>query len=262
MVPDDAALARTAAGAAVLAGRYLRSRFRQPAAARVKGHAHDVVTEADAHAEAIIREALQRALPGTQIVGEEGGRHGRGEVCWYVDPIDGTYNFLRGIPLFCVSIGACVAGRYVAGCVYDPVHDELFTATGAGLQLNGEPARRPDKRDTPLVLCDIPTAGVAPIPEESALLRYLMATAADTRRIGSSALSLAYVAVGRADIAANADVYPWDTAAGRLLVTAAGGTFVDAPPVAPASGPGGFVAWGPGWAEPGRQVAALLYTPP
>jgi myo-inositol-1(or 4)-monophosphatase len=224
-VQHERRLVEVAGRAAVAAGDYLRRQFAQVRTATRKGAAHDVVTVADARAEAMIREGLTAAVPGCTVIGEEGGRSGTGTVIFHVDPIDGTYNFVRGIPLFCVSIGVSVAGRDV------------------GLRHNGYPACPVPHDGPPLVLCDLPTAGVAPVPAEYELLADLLALAADVRRIGSSALALAWVAIGRADVAANADAFPWDTAAGRALVRAAGGGYLDVPTQPRLDRPGGFVAW-------------------
>ncbi len=242
-VQHERRLVEVAGRAAVAAGDYLRRQFAQVRTATRKGAAHDVVTVADARAETMIRDQLTAAVPGCTVIGEEGGRSGTGTVVFHVDPIDGTYNFVRGIPLFCVSIGVSVAGRDVGGCVYDPIRADLFSADPAGLRHNGYPARPVPHDGPPLVLCDLPTAGVAPVPAEYELLADLIALAADVRRIGSSALALAWVAIGRADVAANADAYPWDTAAGRALVRAAGGGYLDVPTQPRLDRPGGFVAW-------------------
>jgi myo-inositol-1(or 4)-monophosphatase len=236
---DTGALVDIAARACVTAGRYLLERVDRPGDVAVKSSPHDVVTEVDAHAEALIRRELLAACPESTVVGEElGGQAGSG-ICWYVDPLDGTYNFVRGLPMFCVSIGVTVAGAAVGGCVYDPVRDELYSACAGLLRRNGAPVVPHDDRGTiPLVLTDIPgDAGEL----ELALFTDLLA-AAEVRRIGSSALALAHVACGRADVAVNADVYAWDVVAGRALVEAAGGGFVPVPDLR-TDRPGGFVAW-------------------
>jgi myo-inositol-1(or 4)-monophosphatase len=263
MSSDSEALISLAARAATEAGRYLAGQFRAGDAARAKAasHRHDVVTQSDAAAEAMIRAALAAGCPGSRVIGEELGAGGEpgAEVCWYVDPIDGTHNFARGLALFCVSVGVAVGGAMAGGCVYDPVRDELFTAAGGQLRLNGQPVprRRPAGAGPLLVLTDIPSAGVAADPAEHALLADLL-DLADLRRIGSSALALAYVAAGRADLAVNADVYAWDIAAGGALVTAAGGGMRTVPTGLRTTRPGGFVAWRPGLASAGGRIARAL----
>ncbi|MBP2702782.1 inositol monophosphatase [Microbispora sp. RL4-1S] len=281
---DAGRLVEIAAAAAVQAGTYLTGRYGSGSATTSKGARHDVVTVADGRAETLIRAALSAACPGGVVVGEEqgesggtggaGGAGGAGDggdateeaaeeaaghdVRWYVDPVDGTHNFARGLGMFAVSIGVRVAGRWAGGVVYDPVRGELFTAAGGVLRMNGEPPARaghgPDP--LPMVLTDIPTAGLRD-PAEFALFAELLETA-DVRRIGSSALALAHVAAGRADLAANADVFVWDVAAGRVLVEAAGGGFAGVPGEPGTDRRTGFVAWGPGFEEAGRRLAASL----
>ncbi|GAA2698634.1 inositol monophosphatase family protein [Actinoplanes palleronii] len=251
-----------AAQSAVDAGRLIRHRFRGPIGTSTKQAAHDVVTTVDLAAEESIRAALRGAAPHSSVVGEEGGATiGAGDPVWLVDPIDGTYNFVRGIPFFCVSIGLRIAGRTVGGCVYDPIHEELFTAADGRAWLNGTPlpTRTSEPPAPPLVLCDIPNAGGPPAAAETDLLAALLTAAADVRRLGSSALALAYVAAGRADLAANADVYDWDTAAGRALVTATGGGYLSHPDPLPTLRRGSFVAWAPAYEALGRSVGGALH---
>ncbi|MBU2665908.1 inositol monophosphatase [Actinoplanes bogorensis] len=250
-----------AAQAAVDAGRVIRRAFRGPVTVSAKGAAHDVVTGADRAAEELIRSALLALSPHSTVIGEEGGAApGRDDApVWVVDPIDGTYNFVRGIPFFAVSIGLRIGGRTAGGCVYDPVHDELFTAAGDSAWLNGTPLPAPPAAaGPPLVLCDIPNAGRPPRAAETDLLATLLTEAADVRRLGSSALALAWVAAGRADLAANADVYDWDTAAGRALVTATGGGYLSHPDPLPTTRQGAFVAWTAPHEKLGRAVGDFL----
>ncbi|GGV18527.1 inositol monophosphatase [Actinomadura cremea] len=265
------ALLDAAAAAARRAGRALMEDFRgAPGGARAKHgtHPHDVVADADAAAEASIRADLAAACPGSIVVGEETGTAGadpedgtgRG-VRWYVDPVDGTHNYVRGLPLFCVSIGLTVHGRPVGGCVYEPARDELYTAldTDAGRRLlrDGRPVRPPAPRPVPLVLTDAPRPGAAPEAAELELFAALLA-AADVRRIGSAALALAYVATGRADMAVTPDAFAWDCAAGRVLVTAAGCGFATVPAEPSADRPGAFAAWRPELAELGATTVGAL----
>ncbi|MGP3910927.1 inositol monophosphatase family protein [Nonomuraea sp. 10N515B] len=255
---DHEQLVALAATAAAEAGSLLVTGFGQGAGTRAKSGRHDVVTEADARAEAVIRTVLAASCPDSAIVGEESGTSGAGEVEWQVDPIDGTHNFARGLGLWAISIGVSVRGDPVGGVVYDPVRRELFTAAGGVLRVNGTPVCRsvapPDP--LPVVLTDIPTPGVGD-PAEARLHTELV-EAADVRRIGSSALALAYVAAGRADMAANADVFVWDVAAGRALVVAAGGGFAGVPDEPGTERRSGFVAWGPLFAAQGRDLADRL----
>ena len=254
-------LLRAAESAAVRAGAALSERLLQGGVElRAKTSAYDVVTEADVAAEAVIRQTLRESFPASAVLGEEEGGDdvGGAGIRWIVDPIDGTHNFARSLPLFCVSIGIELAGQIVGGCVFDPVRGELYTAMQGEFRLNGRPVatRAAAPEVMPLVLTDIPSAGVRD-PAELALFMALL-DVSDVRRIGSSALALAAVAAGRADLAVNADAYIWDIAAGSALVTAAGGGFVAVPEDPRTEQPGGFVAWRPGFEELGRRTAAAL----
>jgi len=253
------ALVRTAGEAALGAGRILRRRFRDGVTPHAKHgtHEHDVVTVADLEAETMIKRDLTTAFPGSVVIGEEsGGDETDADIRWHVDPIDGSHNFACGVPLFCVSIGVTVRGTPVGGCVYDPVHDELFSSAGGWPTLNGLPVPAPPARAQPLLLSDLPRPGTAPDPAELTLFAELL-TAADVRRIGSAALALAYVACGRADAAVTADAFSWDIAAGRTLVTGAGGGFATVGDPS-TTRPGGFAAWRPGHEELGRAALAGL----
>ncbi|WFE60221.1 inositol monophosphatase family protein [Micromonospora sp. WMMD712] len=258
---DCQRLARAAVHAGIEAGNFLRHQFRRQVDVRTKdgvgdpeAHVRDVVSECDLRAEDMIRQRLQDVAPGSRIIGEEHGSYGDGDLCWYVDPIDGTYNFVRGLPLFCVSIGFSVAGVPRGGCVYDPSHEELFVAVDGRLSVNGRPWRspRPVPATSPLVLTDIPH-GNRPHPADRDLLLRL-SRHAEVRRLGSSALALAWLAVGRADAAANTDIFAWDVAAGRCLVEAAGGRFVMMPDPTGTAWRGSFVAWTAAGAQVGPRL--------
>ncbi|MEU8382408.1 inositol monophosphatase family protein, partial [Streptosporangium sp. NPDC048865] len=132
-----AELSAVAAEAARAVGDRLRGAFRSRPAVETKMDFHDPVTEHDRAAEEIIREVIGRRVPGSTIIGEEGGSEGSGEIRWYVDPIDGTANFAAGLPFFCVSVAAAVGDEVVAGVVYDPVRDDEFRADLGGAWCNG-----------------------------------------------------------------------------------------------------------------------------
>src|SRR5215213_3887501 len=129
-----------AVGAARDAGAYFTPYAGKIAFDEKKGF-YDPVTECDKESERRIVERIFREHPDSTIVGEEGGQQGSGDVHWYVDPIDGTNNFVAGIPFFCVSIAAALGDRLLAGVVYDPSRDEVFAASLAGATVNGEPMR-------------------------------------------------------------------------------------------------------------------------
>jgi myo-inositol-1(or 4)-monophosphatase len=202
----------------------------------------DQVSTADLEVETFLRKFLVTGAPGSAVVGEELGS-ASARITWYVDPIDGTRNFVRGLPLSCISVAAAVDGTLVAGCVLDPFRDELFTAAvdvpfavrSTGLTIT------PGAGPRPLVLTDIPLPG-SPYRGEMDLLGDLL-TVADVRRVYSTALSLAWVAAGRADAAANLGIHPWDVAAGAVLVRASGGRFHEIGPDGFAAGRGEIVDW-------------------
>lgn len=236
----------------------LRKRAAEGVAARRKGDGFDVVTAADVEAEEWLRAELRAAVPGSVVVGEEhGGRAGAG-VTWYVDPVDGTGNYLRGVPLVCVSVGVAVRGRLVGGCVLDVFREECFTG-GDGLPLRvwspgGQVA--PAAATAPLVLTDVPLPGR--VTDEAMSFLGDLLRRAEVRRVYCTALSLAWVAAGRADAACNLGVHPWDVAAGAALVRAANGTFRNLDGTEPSTPAPGFVAAAPGAGELGAWLATRL----
>ncbi len=215
----DAAQEMAREAAAALVSYYGRTGF------RLKGE-FDLVTEADVASEKIVVERLQSRFPSHAIVAEESGLHkAASEYCWYIDPLDGTTNFAHGHPMFCVSMGLERAGELVAGVVYNPIHDEMYSCElGGGAWLNGrriqvsKAARLADS----LVATGFPSRK----RHENVNVHffYQMAMASHgVRRSGSAALDLAYVACGRLDAFWEFGLNAWDTAAGALLVTEAGG---------------------------------------
>ncbi|MFC4728157.1 inositol monophosphatase family protein [Coralloluteibacterium thermophilus] len=191
----------------------------------------DYASEVDSLAEAEIIRELRRAYPDAGFLGEEGGIVGKGRSSIFViDPLDGTSNFLRGFPHFCVSIALVENGEPQHAVIYDPIRNDIFTASrGSGAQLNEKKIRVAERKD--LEGCTIIT-GFPPRERERvaphlATIGDLLATAEDVRRTGSAALDLAYVACGRADAYFEAGVKAWDIAAGVLLVREAGGKVTD-----------------------------------
>jgi myo-inositol-1(or 4)-monophosphatase len=217
--------AARAAGAVIL--RYIN---------RVEGLAveeksrHDYVSEVDKLAEAEIVKELRRAYPDHAILGEETGRIGKSDKVWVVDPLDGTHNYLRGFPHYSVSIGFMDHGDLVHGVIYDPLRDELFTASkGDGAFVNDR-RMRVSKRESlagALLCTGFPPRQHQHLDAEFAIARALLREADDLRRTGSAALDLAYVAAGRLDGYFEPGLPPWDMAAGCLLVREAGGKFCD-----------------------------------
>ncbi|ACL62019.1 inositol monophosphatase family protein [Methylobacterium nodulans] len=186
------------------------------------------VSIADKRAEAVLREALMKARPGYSLIMEEGGSiEGSDKThTWHVDPLDGTTNFLHGIPHFCISVGLEREGVIVAGVIYDPIKDELFIAErGQGAFLNNRRLRVSARRDLAdaLVLYGSPYLGRGNHPRLLKELGTVMAVTGGVRRQGSAALDLAYVACGRADLYWERDLQSWDMAAGLIMVREAGG---------------------------------------
>ena len=188
----------------------------------------DFVSAADRKAEAVLREALMRARPGYGMVLEESGvvEGPDASHTWHVDPLDGTTNFLHGVPQFCISVGLEREGQIVAGVIYDPIKDELYVAErGKGAYLNNRRLRvaaRGDMADA-LVAFGTPYLGHGSHPQLLRELGAVMAVAGNVRRMGSAALDLAAVASGRADLYWERDLKTWDMAAGIILVREAGG---------------------------------------
>lgn len=192
----------------------------------------DFASEVDRQAEAEIIRELSRAYPGHAILGEETGARGKCDTVWVIDPLDGTHNYLRGFPHFCVSIAQMVRGQPEVAVVFDPLRNELFTASaGAGAFLNDRRIRVADRRslEGALVTTGLPYRQRRHLDAQLAMLRELLGRqqAEDVRRTGSAALDLAYVAAGRTDAFFEIGLKPWDMAAGQLLVREAGGHCTD-----------------------------------
>jgi myo-inositol-1(or 4)-monophosphatase len=226
-VPKAVPLAREA-------GAKLREFLAAGVATEYKGDV-DLVTVADRTVEAYLQDALLTAFPSHGIYGEEGTRDRLdAEYRWYIDPLDGTTNFAHGFPHFCVSMGlehrtAGLApehdGPIVAGVIYDPMRDELFTAErGKGAFLNGKPihvSSVPELGDA-LVATGFPSRKRHENPNIHFYQEFTLRSHG-VRRAGSAALDLAYIACGRMDAYWEFGLNPWDTAAGFLLVEEAGG---------------------------------------
>ena len=219
--------------AAQKAGRTLKRDFGEVEHLQVslKGPA-DYVSAADRRAEEILCTELSAARPGYGFVGEEGGRRpGTDEThTWIVDPLDGTSNFLHGIPHFAISIGLEREGMIVAGLVYNPISEELFTAErGKGAFLNNQRLRVAARKrlGDAVVACGLPHLGRGDLELASRELAAVQAKVAGLRRFGAAALDLAWVAAGRFDGFWERDLSPWDIAAGLILVREAGGFVTD-----------------------------------
>jgi myo-inositol-1(or 4)-monophosphatase len=188
---------------------------------------NDFVTDIDRQAEADIIATIRRAHPDHAFLAEESGRTGASEYVWIIDPLDGTTNFLHGFPTFAVSIAVEHRGRLQHAVVYDPMRQELFTASrGDGAQLDGKKIRVSTQRalEGALIGTGFPyRMAAAHIDDYLAILKAVMNIAAGVRRPGAASLDLAYVAAGRVDGFWEFGLAPWDTAAGTLLIQEAGG---------------------------------------
>ena len=190
----------------------------------------DYASEVDTLAETEIIRELRRAFPDYAILAEESGAMGKGRFTFVIDPLDGTSNFLRGLPHWCVSIGLLENGEPVHGVIYDPLRNEIFTASrGAGAFLNDRRLRVATRTglDGAMLITGFPPRERTRLAPQLDTIGKLLGDAEDIRRTGSAALDLAYVACGRADAYFEAGVKPWDIAAGVLLVREAGGRCTD-----------------------------------
>ena len=197
----------------------------------LKGPAN-FVTAADRKAEEILRDELMTARPGYGFLGEEGGmREGPDKThCWIVDPLDGTSNFLHSIPHFAISIALAREGNVVAGLIYNPANDDLFTAEhGKGAFLNDKRLRVAGRRRLAdaVVACGLPHLGRGDLALGNKETFAVQEKVAGLRRFGAAALDLAWVAAGRLDGYWERSLSPWDIAAGLIMVREAGGYVTD-----------------------------------
>ncbi len=223
---DAGALLALAESIAREAGALLLERFGTGLRATAsKSSPTDLVSEADLATEQLIRGRLARERPADAILGEEGGdTGGTSGIRWVVDPLDGTINFLYGIPQWGVSIAAeAPGGEALAGVVYDPVLDELWSAGGGRALLNGEPVEASGETDLATALVATGFGYEAHVREaQAAVVDRLLPQVRDIRRLGSAALDLCWTAAGRYDAYFERGVKPWDVAAGLQLCRAAG----------------------------------------
>ena len=188
---------------------------------------NDFVSEADRAAERAVIETILKHYPDHAILAEESGRHGESDHVWVIDPLDGTTNFLHGFPVFSVSVAVLVNGRQEHAAIYDPLRQELFTASrGQGAQLDGRRIRvsGATKLDRSLLGTGFPyrdsNAALGPYMK---MFTHALESCAGVRRPGSAALDLAYVAAGRLDGFWETGLSQWDLAGGTLMIREAGG---------------------------------------
>jgi myo-inositol-1(or 4)-monophosphatase len=227
MSPDDErqllAVAREAAEAAAAE---LRQRFGERASGvRSKSTPTDLVSDADLAAESAIRSVLAERRPGDSILAEEGGESEGGELRWVVDPLDGTINYLLGIPAYAVSVACEDPSGVVAGVVLDPSRGECFEAIRSGApMLNGEPIE-PGRRAQSLGVAMVATGfgyDAKVRARQADVLTRVLPRVRDIRRVGAAALDLCWCAYGRFDAYYERGLNPWDVAAGGLIASRAG----------------------------------------
>ncbi|MDX1810322.1 MAG: inositol monophosphatase family protein [Gammaproteobacteria bacterium] len=191
---------------------------------------NDYVSEVDHKAEQEIIKVINKAYPAHSILAEESGASGKGDYQWIIDPLDGTTNFLHGFPQFAVSIALKFKDQLEVAVIYDPMRDELFTASrGQGAQLNGRRIRVSPRRTLKgaLLGTGIPFREHQNLEDYLETMKVLLPGTAGVRRAGSAALDLAYVAAGRLDAFWEYELNAWDIAAGCLLIQEAGGVVTD-----------------------------------
>jgi len=218
---------RVAERAAMSVGPLLRRWAGRPLQIATKRSPIDLVTEVDRRVERLIFQRLHRPYPSYGFLGEElGHRQREAPYHWCVDPIDGTTNFVHGVPMFCVSIALIERGQVLLGVIYDPTREEVFTTIqGAGSWLNGRRIRVSRVRHLRDALF---STGFPPEFRRAPMkflrpFRALQLTTHAVRRMGSAALNLAYVACGRLDGVWEERIWSWDVAAAMLLIREAGG---------------------------------------
>src|SRR5512140_3514918 len=194
----------------------------------LKGPAN-FVTMADKRAEEMLHADLTKARPGYGFIGEEGGaREGQDKShTWIVDPLDGTTNFLHGIPQFAISIGLAREGTVIAGVIYNPANDELYIAErGKGAFLNDQRLRVAGRRklNECVIACGLPHIGRGDHELFLREMTEIQNRVAGLRRFGAASLDMAFVAAGRLDGYWERNLQPWDMAAGQIIVREAGGT--------------------------------------
>ena len=223
-VDEDELLSVALAAAKAAAGELLPRFGHRQQQIRAKSSPTDLVSEADLSAEEAIRAVLSDRRPGDAILGEEGGATGDGDLRWVIDPLDGTTNFLFGVPQWAVSVACEDAEGGLVGVVLDPVRNECFAATRSGPPtLDGEQIAASGQEDlaTALVATGFAYEAAVRARQAEVLIRVLPRVR-DIRRAGAAALDLAWVACGRYDAYWERGTKPWDTAAGGLIAQRAG----------------------------------------
>jgi myo-inositol-1(or 4)-monophosphatase len=225
MLIDEERLLAVAREAASAAAQVLQPRFGHRAeGVQAKSSPTDLVSDADVAAERAIRSVLARERPEDAILAEEGGASGDGELRWVVDPLDGTVNFLFGIPVFAVSVACEDSAGTLVGVVLDPVRGECFQATRSGpATLNGASIDRPHRAELAKAMVATGFGYESSVRARQAeVVSRVLPEVRDIRRAGAAAVDLAWCACGRYDAYYERGVHPWDVAAGTLIATRAG----------------------------------------
>ncbi len=255
-------LLELATDAARTAGELLAARFGGPATGiDTKSTRTDLVSDADRDAERVILDRIRGRRPDDRVVAEESGASsapGAGGVTWHIDPLDGTVNYLWGIPTWCVSIHASDDDGDLAAVVLDPSRGELFTAVPGASRLNGDRLAMPPSSDLGDALIATGFAYDAAVRDrQAAVLGGVVPRIRDIRRAGSAALDLVWLAAGRVDGYYERGPQIWDWAAGSMIVREAGGEVAH---LAPADGmPDGVIAGRPGIVERLRPLVDPLH---
>lgn len=213
------------------AGQLIREGYEQAHEIDRKSSEIDLVTEIDRAAEQLLVSAIRERYPDHAILSEEGhGVQQTSDYLWVVDPLDGTVNYAHGFPIFAVSVAIQKRGETILGVVYDPLRDELFAAEkGAGATRNGEPIHvsDTDRLQDALLATGFPYDRATRRDNNVADFSRLITRVQGIRRAGAAALDMAYLAAGRLDGYWEQHLFPWDWAAGALLVSEAGGIITD-----------------------------------
>jgi myo-inositol-1(or 4)-monophosphatase len=223
--PAPSELERVASTAARAAAEVVTGAYGQPRPVGRKSSPTDVVTQTDLRAEERVRRLLLAATPGAGILAEEGGTTAPGaRLQWVIDPLDGTINFVYGVPLFAVSIAAAIDGDVVAGAVVDVLRDELFSAhRGGGARCDGGPISVSSCSSLPQALVTTGFSYRAELRDiQGEVAHRILSRARDLRCFGSTALELCWVACARVDGYFQRDTEIWDRAAGALIAEEAG----------------------------------------
>lgn len=227
---DYGKLLGTAVEVATLGGEVIRGGFEKPKEITLKGFA-DPVTQFDKQSERVIVERILKEFPGHSILTEEElSITGSSDFRWVIDPLDGTVNFTHRLPFVAVSIGVECDGRIVAGVIFNPITNEYYTASlGGGAYLNKRPIHvsQASEPGRSMVVTGFPYKREGRVEEVLKPLQTVVKDYEGFRRLGSAAMDMAYVAAGICDIFYEENLKPWDTAAGVILVTEAGGRVTD-----------------------------------